>query len=495
MDEESLVDDFFLKKPAPRKQTTSSSSPSTLSTRTPSTATPTSETPRTPRAWAETIPRRPKEQPRSLKLKLKPTPHRPYSTSTPRSTIERSAAIRPPADSPTRVPTSPPSPTALPPPLEFSSPIRSGVSTGLSAALTTSVIPSSTRRTHHTPISSTRKSAHKPLRQTRSPSVQPKPSERVSRAKSDYVLVPDSNDAPEDLPDLIEEPHSDIETHPERDFRNFQEHHDLLPKKLFNSSPAPSPPTKPVSRHSNGTDKGKGKARQFDPCDDLEDVLDEDEKRAKLLAELAFGEDEEATRAEQPEECIAFSSSPIEIVRPCRAGKLADTTASNSKSSVDRRHNGSAKVVELSEWEDELTIHQILSGSTTSSNARPQHVTRTPSQEDQIKHIGVVIDDSEDEDGNLSVGIAPLMDSWTSEKRGVFLKMAGLKSDEHSGDKAAQAQVVEDWDRLLKKGSKRSAGGAKKAVKKTWYNRSFYRAKKKGSKAFKGVGKSTRRVK
>jgi hypothetical protein len=73
--------------------------------------------------------------------------------------------------------------------------------------------------------------------------------------------------------------------------------------------------------------------------------------------------------------------------------------------------------------------------------------------------------------------------------------MAGLKSDEHSGDKAAQAQVVEDWDRLLKKGSKRSAGGAKKAVKKTWYNRSFYRAKKKGSKAFKGVGKSTRRVK
>jgi hypothetical protein len=75
------------------------------------------------------------------------------------------------------------------------------------------------------------------------------------------VLVPDSNDAPEDLPDLIEEPHSDIETHPERDFRNFQEHHDLLPKKLFNSSPAPSPPTKPVSRHSNGTDKGKGKVR------------------------------------------------------------------------------------------------------------------------------------------------------------------------------------------------------------------------------------------
>jgi hypothetical protein len=138
-----------------------------------------------------------------------------------------------------------------------------------------------------------------------------------------------------------------------------------------------------------------------------------------LLAELAFGEDEEATRAEQPEECIAFSSSPIEIVRPCRAGQLADTTASTSKSSVDRRHNGSAKVVELSEWEDELTIHQILSGSTTSSNARPQHVTRTPSQEDQIKHIGVVIDDSEDEDGNLSVGIAPLMDSWTSEKRGV----------------------------------------------------------------------------
>jgi len=237
----------------------------------------------------------------------------------------------------------------------------------------------------------------------------------------------------------------------------------------------------------------------MNPSTNLGESTDEDGKRAKLLADLGFEEEEDTRLDETGEECVPFSSSPIEIVDASRSAQKAGksvTTKSDSKGMDQWKKRGTEfsvkkKVLDLSEWEDGPSLHPVPSGS---SLAQDQH-SQIPSQEDQIKHIGLLIDDSDDDDDGISPGIAPLMDSWPADKRGVFLKMAGLTSDDVPVDEAGQAQAVEDWDRLLKKGGKRNANVAKKAAKKTWYNRSFYRAKKRGSKAFKAVGRSTRRVK
>lgn len=327
-------------------------------------------------------------------------------------------------------------------------------------------------------------------------------SDHILVPESDGVLVPDSTDAPQELPSTLldhnDQARSELDshTHVEHDYCDFRDNHDPLPQKLFKSSP--SPPPKLVSRPFNGSGKDKGKARELNSSTNLRESTDEDGKRAKLLADLGF-EEEEDTRLGTEEECVPFSSSPIEIVGPSRTAQNAGksvTTKSDSKGMDQWKKRGAEysakkKVLDLSEWEEWPMLHPIPSGS---SLPQDQH-TQIPSQEDQIKHIGLLIDDSEDEDDGISSGIAPLMDSWPADKRGVFLKMAGLKSDDVAVDEAGHAQAVDDWDRLLKKGGKRNVNVATKVAKKTWYNRSFYRAKKRGSKAFKAVGRSTRRVK
>ncbi|WAQ81024.1 hypothetical protein PtA15_1A362 [Puccinia triticina] len=458
MDEDSsLIDDFFLRKPITRKPST-------------------------------TIPRRPKEQARSTK----PSRLHPYSTSAPRSPICSNTTLRPNAYSPVRsISTS--SPPPLPPPLEFSSPIRSLASTRLSTTVSPSIVPSSIRKPNLGSIPNSRKSVRKPLRQPPSPCIQIEPTSRV--------LVPDSTDSPpQELPyypsEDIHQAHSDSDPQPERDFNEFYDDHDAVQQKLFNSSPSPP---KFVSRHVNSSDKAKGKAREMDNCEEPKDVTDDEEdKRERLLAELAFeGEVEEVL----PKDCVPFSSSPIEIIRPAKTTKLGEGVEAKASTSKDgdkwKKSAGcsSAKntILDLSEWEDESTIHPIESGSSFHQEEEPRLLLA--SQEDQIKHIGVVIDDSGDEDGSLNSGIAPLMDSWPASKRGIFLKMAGLSSDDGPTDEADQAQAAEDWDLLLGKSAKKNASLAKKVVKKSWYNRSLFRAKKKGSKSFKAVGKSARRVK
>ncbi|KAA1127275.1 hypothetical protein PGTUg99_033733 [Puccinia graminis f. sp. tritici] len=502
MDEDSLVVDFFMKKPTTRKQ--SSASPTVTNRTNRTTATPiNNRTPTTPRIWADSIPRRPKEQAHSSKQPRQPghlKPH-PYSTSTtPRSPICSSTTLGADTHSPTRS-ISPTSPPPLPPPLEFSSPIRSCTSTGLSTTVSPSINPSSTRRFKPKSIPpSTRKSVRPPP----SPCVQFEPSSRV--------LVPDSTDSPpQDLPspppDDIDETHySDPESlPPERDFDDFYKTRDPVPQKLFNSSPSP-PELR--SCHVNSSAKSKGKAREIDPCQDLNDETDEEERRDRLLADLGFEEErEEEMQPTEHESFEPFSSSPIEIIRPARKPdhheKMPSKELTTTKQSVDKwkpsiAGSSAQKTggIELSEREDELTIQQIESGSSFPQQEHEPSLLLA-SQEDQIKHIGLVIDDSEDEDGSSSSGIAPLMDSWPASKRCVFLKMAGLSSEDGPNDEGSQAQATEDWDRLLGKAGKRNGatGAAKKVVKKAWYNRSVFRAKKRGSKSFKGVGKSARRVK
>jgi hypothetical protein len=159
----------------------------------------------------------------------------------------------------------------------------------------------------------------------------------------------------------------------------------------------------------------------------LNDDSDEEGQRDRLLADLGFEEEREEAQPAEHETCEPFSSSPIEIIRPSRKPdhneKMTSKELTTTRQSVDKwkpsKAGSSAQKtgrLELSEWEDELTIQQIESGSSFPQQEHEPSLLLA-SQEDQIKHIGVVIDDSEDEDGSSSSGIAPLMDSWPASKR------------------------------------------------------------------------------
>ncbi|KAH9466912.1 hypothetical protein Pst134EB_001954 [Puccinia striiformis f. sp. tritici] len=413
MDDPS-IDDFFLRKPAPKKAKTDSPVTTSRTSRTPISSA--SREPSVNRVWADSIPRRPKEQPQTIKKSTAKT------STTPRSH-----------------------------PVELSSPTRSSNLTELST-----LISSSTRKiqypTHH-------RTASKP-------------------SPSPYLGPESSNDP--------------------------------IPEKLFNSSP---PPPETTERHINLPSKDKGKAREMDYGNQTE-VIDEEEMRERLIAELGFEEEQEEQEGVGDDdvtlECIPFSSSPIEIIRPIKTPQVPTKMKpieSNSKNNLESKWSNRNIVeenlattekttygLEINEWENELTISSSFPQEEEEEDPR----NFLASEEDQIKHIGLVIDDSSDEEGHQSSsGIAPLMDSWPAYKRGVFLKMAGLKSDDYPTDEAGNPQSNEDWDQLLigNKQKKGPSSLAKKAVKKSWYNRASFRPKKRGSKSFRAVGKSNRRVK
>ncbi|KAH9466925.1 hypothetical protein MJO28_000490 [Puccinia striiformis f. sp. tritici] len=449
MDDPS-IDDFFLRKPAPKKAKTDSPVTTSRTSRTPISSA--SREPSVNRVWADSIPRRPKEQPQTIKKSTAKT------STTPRSH-----------------------------PVELSSPTRSSNLTELST-----LISSSTRKiqypTHHRTAS------------------KPSPSPYLGPESSSRVLVPDSTDSP---PSDVQSPpphDSDVEF----DLHQPELPDDPIPEKLFNSSP---PPPETTERHINLPSKDKGKAREMDYGNQTE-VIDEEEMRERLIAELGFEEEQEEQEGVGDDdvtlECIPFSSSPIEIIRPIKTPQVPTKMKpieSNSKNNLESKWSNRNIVeenlattekttygLEINEWENELTISSSFPQEEEEEDPR----NFLASEEDQIKHIGLVIDDSSDEEGHQSSsGIAPLMDSWPAYKRGVFLKMAGLKSDDYPTDEAGNPQSNEDWDQLLigNKQKKGPSSLAKKAVKKSWYNRASFRPKKRGSKSFRAVGKSNRRVK
>lgn len=339
------------------------------------------------------------------------------------------------------------------------------------------------------------------------------------------ILAPDSTDSPgksndhpaylharDDLLNLFEsisDPECDHDQVPKKLFSPYHHSHRQSEQPIPSSSSSSRPASKFFTSHSKPINQDQHHIIDSNESRENGKLTDpEVDKRQQLLADLGFDDD---IGISKPSTSEPLSSSPIEIVQPSTntRGKTREQPTpapgliTPTPAREPTRDDVTSDAQGFDEREDERTFQTIE--LTSSIEVNSFHQSQNLSQKDQIRQIGVVIDDDDCSDS----GIAPLMNSWPASKRNIFLKMAGLKAQRGRQEEEAEPTSsgedrndFDEWDQLLVKPNKSrktaNSSKAKFGFKKAFHNRPgrapwFARSRKKGSKGSKSIGKTSAR--